>query len=372
MCIIRRGGHREGVAISDHVWTAWTGLDPRSKELAMNGLRKKAFAIEGRGDRARMTFNRPAFESFAKAAERGTKPRTEGRKVDPRPGQKIHPDCQSGCALLQQSPLTLVPASCDAKPVSQNTPLAAASNGHVGAAASGVGPGVASGLTLVPAIQNAKPVSQKAKTAALELWVLSLAALHAVFPVCGRGFLVRLVAVVCKIFSDVTDEELARAITFAWKNKRSQHSEGLFLYTVPDAVAALRRLGGPPKHVDITAGLRSFVVGASDALRARGEPYIHHAEDLEGVVKTVEAAGALNFEAVEAELERIEFAVYETAAVLLSPADRATVDELVGSAMRDTVQARASIRGDELEVIRGRVSRLRTLEVLRIPRLSWP
>ena len=299
MCIVRRGGHREGVTVSDHVWRNWTGLDPRSKELAAKGLQKKCFHVQGRGDKARFSFARPEWNDFVRQASRDHKPRTEGRRVDPRPGQKLHQDCRErGCAMLMaENPpgaLSLVSPASNAKPVSQDLPEREAgaiagldgkpsgSEQRAGCQAprqtsinSPAPAGRDTPVSSIPSTLNAKPVSQgdyNPPPAETE-WVKTLLALRSAFPLVGLPFLARLLAVVQALFSNLTDHELAVSIRRAWDAySKSQKSAGLFLQTVPQALyAARRQAGATAQHRKIPDGLRLALEWRLERERAAGQ-----------------------------------------------------------------------------------------------------
>jgi len=85
--------------ISDEHWEKWTGLKPRVKRLAIEGLKKKGLTVHGNGASARYYFDPDAWEVWARAQRPEHKARTPG--YTPNPGQKIHPDCvKNGCQRL--------------------------------------------------------------------------------------------------------------------------------------------------------------------------------------------------------------------------------------------------------------------------------
>jgi hypothetical protein len=108
LAVMRRQNNNGGrsITIPDETWTRWTGLEPRTKEAAIAGLRNKGLVVVGRGDSARYNFARDQWERFIrnKAATESYKPRTAGRGVNPEPGAKIHPECRAGgCRKLQEA-----------------------------------------------------------------------------------------------------------------------------------------------------------------------------------------------------------------------------------------------------------------------------
>lgn len=272
------------VPIPDQEWTQFTGLDPRSKEMAIRGLKDKALLkVEGTGAKARYCSDTRGFMRWAADVDRSKKPRTAGRGVTMKPGLKVHPECQSGCAMLRADQLaaegaretgfvtsnpaglhliqttgTLTPSvpikeSGFAKPVSRVadpeptqetrrprhlkrhakdiTPDQTSAPGRVGPVNAG-----ASGSR--PAVQNSvQPVAQdRASSFARALARLALCGPHV-----GIEFLRRLLAAVDARHTGVSDEELTEAISRAAAAKgRYQKSVGLFLETVPDVIGVMR------------------------------------------------------------------------------------------------------------------------------------
>jgi len=133
LLIILRRGH--AATCSDDHWKAWTGLDPKMKRHAINGLKAgKGLRQYGRGDRARFSFDRSAWDGWVRTRPRHEKARTAGRSksVTAKPGQQIHPECRErGCQrmceteseakadVIQISPTTATP---NWKPVSDSPP----------------------------------------------------------------------------------------------------------------------------------------------------------------------------------------------------------------------------------------------------------
>lgn len=253
LCLVLLACKHKGQAISDDLWEECTGLNPRMKQHAVKGLDSRGcLHVEGRGNTAKLQFDREAWRHYAAHAER-SKPRTHGRRaVDPKPKQQVDPECRErGCGLLRsrgETGLSSDAATCDTKPVS-NYP--AGSGVPIMMAAATSSPSVLPLSTLlssprqkqsspVAATQITKPVSQLPADPET-LWAASLAVLRDVFPIVGLAFLALLVAKCCSLFSIVTDSELAGAIRVAWNLKRGwQECEGLFLFTVPDALRAIR------------------------------------------------------------------------------------------------------------------------------------
>ena len=319
LCIVRRGGHREGVTISDKTWREWTGLDPRSKEMAARGLQKKCFHVNGRGQMAKYSFDGQMWLDFAGQAPKH-RPRTEGRRVDPKTAQKIHPDCRErGCQMLD--------ADSNAKPVSRN-----------GVVESGSSCQGSKRLSIVPAIQNAKRVSQNSLESVGVMWASTLAALQSIFPLVGLAFLARLVVVVSALFADLTDTELAQAVGFAWRQKKAgQKSEGLFLLTVPEAVGALRRARLPAGKGRPPDTIADVLERARDVIGARGADFERHAAAIDSLREQWQRQD-FDFAHFEAELVATEFAIFNTASELLTPDQWAEVKASSAGELRATFE----------------------------------
>lgn len=201
LTVLRRSNSIGGdpVTVSDSNWREWTGLSPRQKEYAVAGLAKKGLWVEGRGDKAKYSWQYEMFESYARQTAHDQQTKTDGRKANAVPAKKgamVHADCAEGCAMLQQAT------------------------------------GAAAKLVLLPAgkIEQA--------------WPATLATLRGNFPMVTGAFLARLVAIVKASIGVVTDAELAHAVAVAHKDY--QRGEGLFLQTVPEALAAIRRVKAKP------------------------------------------------------------------------------------------------------------------------------
>jgi hypothetical protein len=109
LILIKRGAHREHVSVSAKNWQDWTGLDPKSRELAIRGLQKKCFHTEGRGDKARFRFRIDEWRQYCRTADRAIRPRVEQKRTPAKPGQMIHPECRErGCAMARAAEDNLV------------------------------------------------------------------------------------------------------------------------------------------------------------------------------------------------------------------------------------------------------------------------
>lgn len=389
--------------ITDEVWSQWTGLHPRMKQHASRGLTKRGcLRVEGRGDKALFTFDRDAWNKYALHAER-SKPRTEGRRaVDPKPGARVDPECrEKGCGLLRmrcgESGLTPDPATSDAKPVSISAAAACAPTGFAGCV-----PSVSPNFELSPTVtaSDAKPVSKNTPTnagpvhpakagspagggrtpapqtsGAEALWAASLAMLQTMFPLVGLAFLSRLVATVCALFSGVTDSELAGAIRVAWAwNRARQKHEGLFLFTVPEAIRVLRKGGGGDPGVDITGQpispkppfdldhVRAFLARNGTSLREGGF----------GVQAA--ALEALDVGALYGDLGKFEDALTVIEADLLREARASAGEDLLAelraSLAHELRSYQAKMSADQLVMLEAQFVERRLLERFKLPRLS--
>jgi len=197
-------------------------------------------------------------------------------------------------------------------------------------------------------MQFAKPISQIADAAG-QVWAKTLKALTDVFPLAGLAFLVRLIATVRALFPDVQDEELARAVTFAWQGKRSvQKSEGLFLTTVPAALRHLRSMAaGPPGGAGVEPardsgaleGARRILVKCAAVLNDRGGVF----EPLAAACGALLASPALS--SCEGYADGMT-GVYDAADTLQSDIERTAADSL------EPEQLKVIDRYIDLEVVR--------------------
>jgi len=282
---VRRGAHTHPVQISDSNWEDWTGLDARSKERALKGLMKKGFDVQGRGNRTMVALNRERWQDWSSHWSRQAnpeRPRTEGRPVDP---PKVHPDCEHGCALLKNGPKLV------------NAPTATPNATRVSQTSTGEGRGVGGtetgtndgrgGLSIVPAIKNATRVSRIGIETA---WAMTLAALQALMPSIGGSFLFLLISTIAGMFEGLTDSEVAEAVRFAGL-KRDKHgkviqaSAGLFLWTVPGAIEAIRRRKAA--EPEPSPGADRNLERTASVLRARGAPYARAADLVEAFKRRV-------------------------------------------------------------------------------------
>ena len=109
MILVKKGAHRNDIDVSSRNWQEWTGLDPKSRELAIRGLTKKGFSVSGRGDKTRFRFDLRAWEGYYKTVEKSLRPRVQQKRTPAKPGQLIHPECrEQGCYLAKQAEQNLI------------------------------------------------------------------------------------------------------------------------------------------------------------------------------------------------------------------------------------------------------------------------
>ena len=109
LILIKRGAQREDVSVSAKNWNEWTGLDKKSRDLAIRGLQKKGFSVSGRGDKTRFRFSANDWREYVSKADRTERPHVEQKRTPAKPGQMIHPECrEQGCFLARQDESNLV------------------------------------------------------------------------------------------------------------------------------------------------------------------------------------------------------------------------------------------------------------------------
>lgn len=208
--------------ITDAHWHTWTGLSPRAKELASTELKGFGLEVSGRGDKvAKYSWNWDRWHEAIQTKHQGEydpkRAEREKRAVIAKEGAKVHEECHDhGCAMLREG-------SC---PGSSDNSTADAVMGSK----------PKSGLFLTSITQ---PVAQTVEEATEKAWAASMAALQSFFPILKVIFLIRLLQIVRGYFPTITDQELAEAIHAAFVPQ--QFSPKLFLSSVPNAIARLRR-----------------------------------------------------------------------------------------------------------------------------------
>lgn len=380
LIVLRRENNEPGrpVKVSDETWQKWTGLEPRTKKAAVAGLAKKCLTVRGHGDSAGYSFARQQWETFVKQLNRDEyRPRTAGRGVDPRPGAKIHPSCRErGCSLMSRDGLTPTGSTLNVQRVAQIE----GADGCRPDGAGGVGDQVrGSGLTPLSVIPNVQRVARSVSGGVEVIWGRTLAALQQLFPLVDVVFLVRLIAVVRALFADVQDGELAQAVEYAYSLKSEiQRSEGMFLLTVPRAVAALREgrgkkpRGKPTEAQQAIESGRGLLEGVwmlqdrvTEALRARGAPFAA----LAGEVSKLRADTVENVDLADVQnrMLEIEAAVIQASRDNLTDLELEQVTRRADEAVKPGLELWSKI---EIERCRKTVTEREILSLLGIPRLS--
>lgn len=188
-------------------WESWTGFKDRQKEYAIKELREFGLNIDGRGDTAKFSWDWNRWNHAIKNPNPNHQsPNHKPKERVAKPGAKVHEEChEHGCARLRECVLQ--------------------SSTNV------ISP------FLVPAI--AQHSAQAVAEATEKVWAATFAALCSFFPLIGVLFLSRLLAIVRGIFPTITDAELAEAVQAAYVPE--QYSPKLFLLSVPNTIAKLRR-----------------------------------------------------------------------------------------------------------------------------------
>ena len=115
LIILRRTEAGEPVSVSDQTWKDWTRREPRMKRAAIQGLKSKGLVVKGEGDKARYSWAEQSWHAFLRTVQPSERARTAGKPVDPKPSQKIHPECRErGCQRLCGDE----DAKCEVKPPS--------------------------------------------------------------------------------------------------------------------------------------------------------------------------------------------------------------------------------------------------------------
>lgn len=247
LMVLRRGsraGSFVPVSISDENWQKWTGLSPRQREYAIAGLRQKGLSMEGRGDRAKFTFDVSAFQAFAKsAAPAEVEVRTKGRAkgVTVPAGTIVHEDCKrNGCQMLCGTPeQSCTPSAVVSLPVIVPASPKSPERGETVAGGNGYYVDLKPRHDLVsqPRRKNGKSREAETDLALMDRFSATVQTFHRLGFVGVGGSFVRALLDRC---GNVDDAILASAVERAYELKRGrQQGEGLFLLTVPPLVKAV-------------------------------------------------------------------------------------------------------------------------------------
>jgi hypothetical protein len=333
--LVKKGAHREDVSITAKNWEEWTGLDPKSRDVAIRGLKQKGFHVSGRGNKAKFRFDSDELRRYWRSADRAVRPKTEQKRTPAKPGQMIHPACrENGCEMARQaeavesnlisidaarpsaalasdsysapgldlgsdSATPSVTSAADSRAASteksteelwNDLPTMTSSTNpstkissrilkttmrtKTTSVPSAAPDSTKSTTKIVPnptttisnspapspnqAVEENQPRKDKVSTSPGEKagrssacddkaarhinpqdWPLTLTAMTQRFLTAGLNFLARLLPEVQKRSADIQDLELSQAIAAA--TKKNQHSEALWLRTVPECVENIRR-----------------------------------------------------------------------------------------------------------------------------------
>lgn len=232
LLLFRTGGNTfiEGggsARVTTETWERWTGFKPRMMNAALAGLKDKGFAVEGRGDKARIMFEPDRWREYVKQqAALNVEPRTAGRKkteaVKSKPGMMVHPDCKEhGCQNLCGQGEKPAPCLVDPpKPISPAKPVPPSK--------------LPPPTERRPAAATRELVSAPRNNRDVAAWHQTLETVSGIFPTAGSEFVLRLVGRARAVAPTVNDQRLAAAVVACWlAKKHTQKSEGLFLETVP-------------------------------------------------------------------------------------------------------------------------------------------
>lgn len=378
MIVLRADASAGPIMVTEDKWSRWTGLNRRTLEYAVAGLSKKGvLKVQGRGMQARYEFDRRNWEVYVSTVAPAERPKTEGRKavkpVAAKPGAMVHPDCSGECALIRQDreevkagSLHLVPPPAplpNAQRVAQ-TPR----DSQAPRDARRVNPPVA---TPIP-----QPVAQIDQAALA--YPKALETLQSLFPWVETPFLVQLVGNVrAAKFTDVTDAELAEAIQHAYKRKgRVQQSEGLFLLTVPESLAAIRRRpkvdtakAAADQFASHREGILQMLRRTHGVLDALGQPFTRAAVKVRSLAGRVEAqdANMLDLEALDQDMEAIEREVIGYAVGALDDQQRVECEQMVERCLKPYV---GKFTAKQLADMRENAFSRGALNAMGIPRLG--
>lgn len=372
LIVIRKAGVDGDTVLTDANWENWTGLTSRMKEKAAKGLVAKGFQVDGKGEMARYRFSTERWQSYVRETSRDVRPRTAGRGVDAKPGAKVHPDChEHGCALLCGTENGSSPSDATkvAKRVSQT----------------GLIEITPAGAEIKDTKNESSPsdATNFAKRVSQTSWKNTLDAIQKNFPIAGVDFLARLLDAV-RAVDGLTDDELAGAVQVAWEQKqRVQKSEGMFLLTVPEAIASMR--ANPKASARFLAEQsRSWlepkvgravisseqIKGFAVELSGRGEPFTEFVVPVEGIAALVR--DPFDFAEIEARIDETANAIVTAALATIPPAERKQIAAVVEARIEPYKSRGISKLG--LDDMRQKLIETETLERvgLRSLRKLWP
>jgi hypothetical protein len=381
MVILRFGA---GKPVSDAHWTKWTGLTPRSKERAIAGLtrddRPAIIIVEGKGEKARFSFNPNAWAHHVRTADRSERAHTHGRKrgVAAPVGMKVHEGCRdTGCSRLQEEECEL--RKNFATPVSRIVSIESGRTQEQPILTNGSEDGETMNRQVIgthdeipptPARGSATRVSRNSGAAAA--MPKSLSVLSSLFPLAGENFLAQLVMVCSQLHGPVGDDELSEAIKVAYACRRGvQKTEGLFLLTVPEALGFVRK---HPKQSDEPMVARKsvwrFTEGALEASLTlyKGSRLDAMCTDIESALAWVRSftESTIDYCELESLLQNLDRLVMAAALDALDNRERAIVEKECAS---DTLVKEFRGSREQLADMKNLMMRRAALAYLKLPRL---
>lgn len=239
LILIRRGAHREPVKVSARNWQAWTGLDPKSRELAIRGLKNKGFEIEGRGDAAQFRFVPSSWMGYVRTTRQEEKPHVEQKRVPAKPSQMIHPECrEQGCYLARKQEsdviqIDSVPQEAQWQTKNLKTTTSKTTTKTTPNFATTTQKTTTNSTTSTTT--NSETMTNSTKTTRKIEFPRAYAEMTARCATVGPEFLDRLLE---RLPANITDQELEHAIRIG--TKPGQRTEGLWLRTIPVVIQNTR------------------------------------------------------------------------------------------------------------------------------------
>lgn len=350
--------------ITDKQWKDWTGLSPRAKDTAAQGLREKGLDVAGEGKDAEYRFDRSRWEQWLRCAPR-EKARSAGRKVtvSAKPDQQIHPECRErgcqklcegeqskGCEVVSITSAIATKHQESEQPVAQPEPPERTNlSGPERTNPSGPG----KQPVAQPSPDLGQPVAQAFP------WERSLRAIQKWFPHTDSDFVMHRLLPVCQAKSKrFTDEQLAQAIAAA--KTRTQTGEGLFLRTVPGHLAVILSQPQIPG-----TGIPS--TPSPESIREHLDTF---ANALSHAGFSAEARQVSTLDETELLHELEECLTEVEAAVVKTLRNRHPVGAFKNSVQRDLERYRGRMTREQVERLEQQLIDRKLLEGAKIPRLT--
>ncbi|HTB10980.1 MAG TPA: DnaA N-terminal domain-containing protein [Bryobacteraceae bacterium] len=230
----QNGKNGEAAPVDDEIWVRKTGMTAQSRRNAEKGLIQHRLL-----DKSGRRYDVRGFIGWARHANPSEK-RTVGRGPSkPVAPPKLHPECESGCALTEnRASLVSIGSEEKTKPVLPSVQddvqrgAATAETPVIGAAPSG------------PVVDSADSPTPHVEPEVK--WAKTLAAMRSGFTTAGVDLLMRLLTLLWSLadFKGVSDYVLASAVTRSYaENRRRMESPVLLLKLVPAVLATWRAEG---------------------------------------------------------------------------------------------------------------------------------